>query len=114
VRYLHDLGSLESEIKIIAVKRLKNPQLECYLVEESLSKVLSVFDRRQNVVKLRLDLCGQNTDSLLDDGFVVQRFSDQELFGVGCVVESGGYSAENKVGFLEHSEGSINLCIHFS
>jgi hypothetical protein len=42
---------------------------------------------------------------------VVQRFSDQELLCVGGVIEDTGYSAVHQIGFLENSEGSVNLDI---
>ena len=71
----------------------------------------SVFDGSHDIIEIRHDFGGQNTEGLLDDGFVVQGFSDQEFFRVGRVVEIARDSAEHEVRFLEDSEGRVDLKI---
>ena len=71
----------------------------------------SVFDGSHDVIEIRHDFGGQHTEGLLDDGFVVQGFSDQKFFRVGRVVEVTRDSAEHKVRLLEDSEGRVDLKI---
>ena len=81
------------------------------LVKHRLGEVPSVFDGSHDVIEIRHDFGGQNTEGLLDDGFVVQGFSDQKFFRVGRVVEVARDSSEHEVRLLEDCEGCVDLKI---
>ena len=66
-----------------------------YLVEESLWQIFSVFHRSEDVVRCGIDFICQNTDCLLNNCLVIQRFPDQKFFRGHCVIESVGNASEH-------------------